>query len=128
MFDAFLQVIRNCSQTRDAQMRAASLLAAVLALSAMPTARADEPSFTLIIQNHKFEPERTEVPAGQKFRLVVKNLDSTAEEFESRDLKREKMIAGGREAMVMLGPLDAGTYRFTGEYHEATAKGVLVAK
>ncbi|MCX7384577.1 MAG: cupredoxin domain-containing protein [Alphaproteobacteria bacterium] len=98
-------------------------------LAALPApAHAEDPTFTLVIRNHLFEPARLEVPANAKFRLVVKNMDPTAEEFESKELKREKVIAGGTEAVILLGPLKPGTYRFVGEYHEATAKGVLVAK
>lgn len=110
-----------------ANMLLAALPAMMLASLPAP-ARAEDPSFTLVIRNHVFEPARIEVPANAKFRLLVKNMDSTAEEFESKDLKREKVIAGGAEAVILLGPLKPGTYRFVGEYHEATAKGVLVAK
>ena len=102
-------------------------LAAALALLALP-AIAEEPSFTLLIRNHRFEPASLEVPAGQKIQLIIKNLDASAEEFDSKSLKREKIIAGGREAVVMIGPLTAGRYPFVGEYHEDTAKGEIVAK
>ena len=102
--------------------------ATLLAVFAVPQARAEDPSFTLVIKDHKFEPAQIEVPAGQKIQLLVKNMDATAEEFDSSDLKREKVIAPGKEAIIYVGPLKAGTYRFVGEYHEATAKGVLIAK
>lgn len=105
----------------------AVLLAA--ALGAIPAAyAADELTFTLTIENHKFSPEELVVPAGKKFKLLVKNLDATAEEFESHDLKREKVIAGKTQAALTLGPLKAGTYKFVGEYNEKTAKGRIVAK
>ncbi len=104
-----------------------ALAAAVLSVTAPPV-RADEPTFTLTIRDHRFEPAQLEVPAGVKFQLVVKNLDATAEEFDSKDLKREKVIAAGKSGIINLGPLNPGTYRYVGEYHEATAKGELVAK
>ena len=97
--------------------------------TALPSAQAaDEAVFTLTIQDHRFSPEELQVPAGKKFKLVVKNQDATAEEFESHDLKREKVIAGKSEATLVLGPLKPGTYKFVGEYNEKTAKGRLVAK
>ncbi len=102
--------------------------AATLALLAMPPAQAADPTFTVVIKDHMFEPARIEVPAGQKIQLIVKNMDTTAEEFDSPELKREKVIAAGKEATIYLGPLKPGTYRFVGEYHGATAKGELVAK
>jgi plastocyanin len=97
-----------------------------LLLSA-PT-HAQDPSYTLTIKDHRFEPAQLLVPAGKKIRLLVRNQDSTAEEFESHDLKREKIIPGNSEATITIGPLKPGVYRFVGEFHESTAKGSIVAK
>jgi hypothetical protein len=83
---------------------------------------------TLIIRDHRFEPAVLEIPAGKKVRLVVKNLDPTPEEFDSAALNREKVIAGGGEGAIWIGPLDAGAYDFIGEYHADTAKGQVIAK
>ena len=68
------------------------------------------------------------VPVGQKIKLVVENRDATPEEFESKDLSREKVIPGKTSATIFIGPLKAGSYKFFGEYNEKTAKGVIVAK
>ena len=46
----------------------------------------------LIIKDHKFEPEILELPASEKIRITVHNKDNTIEEFESIDLKREKIV------------------------------------
>lgn len=89
---------------------------------------AQELSYSVTISDHRFQPSELSVPAGKKFKLVVKNLDPTAEEFESHDLKREKLIPGRSEATLILGPLKPGTYKFVGEFHEGTAKGSLVVK
>lgn len=96
-------------------------------LFATPALAAD-PDFTLTIKDHRFEPAELRVPAGKKIRLLVKNLDPTAEEFESHDLKREKVIPGRSETTFTIGPLKPGTYKFVGEFHESTAKGSLIAK
>jgi high-affinity iron transporter len=106
-------------------------VAAALALAALvataPAARAeDAPAITF--HNHRFEPSRIEVPAHVKFKLMVKNTDDTADEFESTDLNREKLVAPGQTITVFLGPLDPGEYKFFGDFHQDTAKGVLVAK
>jgi hypothetical protein len=89
---------------------------------------AGEPEFRLVIENHRFTPDRLEVPAGQKVKLVVENRDSTPEEFESHSLKREKVIPGKSTASIFVGPLKAGEYKFFGEFNEKTAHGVLVAR
>ena len=82
----------------------------------------------LTIKDHKFTPATIEAPAGQKFKLVVKNEDATPEEFESHDLKREKVIPGGGEVTVMLGPLKPGSYGFFGDFNPKTAQGQLIVK
>ena len=95
---------------------------------ASPAARADEDVYTLVLKDHRFEPSQVEVPAGRKVRLVIRNLDTTTEEFDSHDLHVEKLIPGGKEGSTSIGPLDAGGYDFIGEFHSETARGRIVAK
>lgn len=89
---------------------------------------AGEPEFTLVIKNHRFAPAEITVPAGTKVKLIVDNQDPTPEEFESHALNREKVIPGNTKAAIFVGPLKPGSYDFVGEFHEATAKGKLIAK
>jgi Cupredoxin-like domain len=104
--------------------------AAALALMSVmaPAPAADPPSYTLTIRQHRFEPTELEIPAGQKIALVVKNLDTTPEEFESLELHREKVVAGGGEITVYIGPLKPGRYEFFGDFNPDTARGHLIAK
>jgi heme/copper-type cytochrome/quinol oxidase subunit 2 len=99
---------------------------AVLLTTAPEVQAADPPTVTL--RNHRFEPPHLEVPANVKFRLQVKNADDTADEFESTDLNREKLVSPGQTITVFLGPLDPGEYKFFGDFHQDTARGVLIAK
>lgn len=103
------------------------MLALTATLVSAP-ALAQEATFSISIKDHRFEPAELQVPAGKKIKLLVKNLDSTPEEFESHDLKREKVIKGNSQATINIGPLKAGSYKFVGEYNEKTAKGVIIAK
>jgi len=109
--------------------RAFPLLLAVAfaAFAAAPVFAADD-EFKLVIQDHKFDPAELTVPAGKKLKLVVENRDATPEEFESKSLNREKVIAGKATATINIGPLKPGSYPFVGEYNEKTAKGVIIAK
>lgn len=84
--------------------------------------------YSLTIKNHKFSPETITIPANAKVKLIVKNLDSTPEEFESDKLHREKVIQGNGQAVIFIGPLNPGTYPFIGEFHESTAKGQIIVK
>ena len=104
------------------------LLASALIAVAPLAAAADTPEFTLTIKDHTFSPAELTVPAGQKVRLKVVNADPTPEEFESHELKREKVIPGGATAIIVVGPLKAGTYPFFGEFNPKTAQGKLIAK
>lgn len=82
----------------------------------------------IVIKEHHFVPSEIEVPANTKIRLVIENQDDTIEEFDSADLKREKVIAGNSNAAIILAPLKPGEYKFCGEFHAETAQGVLVVK
>ena len=101
---------------------------ALLILSASFAAFGAGDEFRLVIERHRFTPERIEVPAGRKVKLVVENRDATPEEFESHALNREKVIPGKSSATIFIGPLKPGEYAFVGEFNEKTAKGVIVAK
>ena len=100
-------------------------LTAVLSLGALP-ASAQEMSIT--IKNHKFQPAELKVPANKRITLTVINDDATPEEFESKKLKVEKVIPGKSKAVVRFGPLAPGRYDFVGEFHEDSAKGVVIAE
>ena len=106
-----------------------SRIAASLLLAASFGAfAAGEPEFNIAIEGHKFTPDRLEVPAGKKVKLIVDNKDATPEEFESSTLKIEKVIPGKSKATIFVGPLKPGEYKFAGEFNEKTAQGVIVAK
>ena len=99
------------------------LLAALL----LPlTAHAED--YMLTIKDHQFQPSELTIPAGTKIKLRIENQDATPEEFDSYALDREKVITGHSSATIFIGPLDAGRYPFIGEFHSATAQGVIIAQ
>lgn len=97
-------------------------------LSTSPAISADMPSFTIMIKDHRFLPPETSVPAGKRIELVIENQDPTPEEFESNDLRREKIVPPKGKVSVYVGPLPAGVYGFFGEFNPKTAQGKLIAK
>ena len=101
------------------------LLAGLLA--GVSQARAED-VLQLEFRQHRFVPDHIVVPANVKFKLMVKNNDDTADEFESVDLNREKLVTPGQTVTVFLGPLSPGSYKFFGDFHQDTAQGVMVAK
>jgi plastocyanin domain-containing protein len=102
----------------------AGLAAALVLIPA--AARADD--LTLTLKDHKFSPSEIKVPANKRVKLTVVNDDPTPEEFDSPDLKVEKVIPGKSKGIVRIGPLKPGHYKFIGEYHESSAKGVVIAE
>jgi high-affinity iron transporter len=107
------------------------LSAAVLLLGLLAggtQAQAEDVAVQLAFTQHRFVPDHLVVPANVKFRVMVKNNDDTADEFESVDLNREKLVPPGQTITVFLGPLSAGQYKFFGDFHQDTAQGVMVAK
>jgi len=99
------------------------LLALVLLIPGLAPG-ADE-DILLVIRNHRFEPAELHVPAGKKIKLIVDNQDSTAEEFESYALNREKVVPAHSRVPIFVGPLALGRYPFFGEFHQQTAQGVI---
>jgi hypothetical protein len=86
------------------------------------------PEFEIEIRNHLFQPDILTIPAGTKVKLVIYNRDPTPEEFESYELNREKVIPGGRRAIVFIGPLAPGKYPFFGEFNPQTALGTIIVE
>ncbi|MBN9281454.1 MAG: cupredoxin domain-containing protein [Hyphomicrobium denitrificans] len=107
----------------------ASILAAsALQLVALSAHAAEELEIEIKIKDHKFDPAAIKLQAGQRAKLIVKNLDPTPEEFESNDIGFEKIIAGNSEATFRVKPLEPGTYIFFGEFHMDTALGHILVE
>jgi plastocyanin len=111
-------------------MNRSLLLVAMLAivLGTVAAAAADPSEIALVIEQNRFQPELIKVKAGAPFVLVITNKDKGPEEFESKDLRIEKVIPGGKTLRLRMPALKPGSYDFVGEYHEKTAKGRIVAE
>ena len=109
-------------------MRSTLVLAGLAACFALAPAAVRAQDLTLTIKDHKFTPSEIKVPANKRVQLTVVNDDTTPEEFDSHALKVEKVVPGKSKGIVRIGPLKPGRYPFVGEYHESTAKGVVIAE
>ena len=101
------------------------LLCLALSLFA-PAAGAATDEYVIEIRNHLFYPSELIIPSGVRVKLRIVNTDDTAEEFESFELNREKVIRGNRSGIVFIGPLRAGEYPFFGEFYPKTAQGKII--
>jgi len=103
-------------------------LSAAILMMLASSAFAATPVFEIEIHNHLFQPDAIVIPANTKVKLIVYNRDPTPEEFESYELNREKVIMGGRKAIIFIGPLPPGEYPFFGEFNPQTALGKIVVE
>ncbi len=110
-------------------MRAPLALLLSGALLALPGAHAEELlSYKLTARDGRFEPASLEVPAGRRFKIVIENAGKGPIEFESRDLKQEKVLGPGATSFVVINALKPGEYRFFDDFHPATGQGRVVVK
>ena len=109
-------------------MRNLITLITLAALVTLSPAAARANDYVVTIKDHKFTPTEITIPANKRVQLTVVNDDPTPEEFESHEMKVEKVIPGKSKAVVRIGPLKPGRYPFVGEFHEATAKGTVIAE
>ncbi|MFV9876147.1 MAG: cupredoxin domain-containing protein [Rickettsiales endosymbiont of Dermacentor nuttalli] len=84
--------------------------------------------FVINLQNRIFTPSHITIPPNTKVKLIINNLDDSVEEFESTDLKKERLIPANSMISTTIGPLAPGIYNFVGEFHKDTAHGKIEVK
>jgi len=104
-----------------------ALLCAVLAIAASAFAADELAVYVLVARDGVFEPATIEVPAGKRFKIDISNAGKGPMEFESRELKQEKVLAAGARSSIVINGLKPGTYAFFDDFHPDT-KGRIVAK
>ena len=108
---------------------AAILLAALFLVSGAANSRADEePVFRIEFKDGNIAPERLAVPANRRFRLLLLNKGDTPAEFESNELRKEKVLAPRTTSILVFRNLDPGEYPFFDDFHPDAPKAVLIAK
>jgi hypothetical protein len=106
-------------------MKIVFVIAASFALS---TAALAQSPIEVHLKNHRFTPSTIKVKANQPNVIMLYNDDDTADEFDSSSLKVEKVVPGHAKGAVRLRALAPGKYPFMGEFHAATAQGVVIAE
>ena len=104
------------------------LIAAFFAFAPVVALAEEMPVYKLVAKDGAFEPATIEVAAGKKFKIEISNEGKGPMEFESRDLKQEKVLAAGAKSSVVVNALKPGTYTFFDEYKPDAPKGKIVAK
>jgi len=102
---------------------------AFLALFSGAAALAEEdPVFTIKFADGKIDPPVVEVPANRRFKLILQNEGTTPVEFESNELRREKVLGAGTSSFIIIKRLDPGEYQFFDDFHLDTAPAKLIAR
>lgn len=83
---------------------------------------------TLDMRDGVFTPATLVVPAGQKIKIIVRNVGASAAEFESVALRKEKVLAPGAQSFIVIAPLRAGRYTFFDDFHLNMPEGVIIAR
>jgi hypothetical protein len=103
--------------------------AAVAFMAFVWAAAAAEPvTLQVALKDHRFLPAELNAPSKQPIVIEVSNQDATPAEFESKQLRVEKVVAGNSKITVQVRPLVPGRYRFFDDYHEETTEGFLTVK
>ena len=87
----------------------------------------DLPAYLVEMKDGQLIPKTLIVPAKQKFRIIVRNIGRKPAEFESNQLRQEKILYMGTESVVLTMPLSAGTYDYFDDFTPG-AKGRIIAK
>ena len=107
-------------------MRRALLLGSLL-LSGAALA-APLPTYELTLQDGHFIPPQLAVKAGERFKIVLRNLGQGPAEFESTPLRVEKVLSPGVTTFVVIHPLTPGRYPFFDEFNPQLPEGSILAE
>jgi hypothetical protein len=89
---------------------------------------ANTTQYHLTLENNIFTPSELTIPVNEKVKLIIYNKDKTAEEFDSFDLNREKVLFPNKKTTIFIGPLSSGQYEYFGEYNPGTARGMIIVE
>jgi hypothetical protein len=117
----------NESMVLIASRRAAAALLVSAVLAGSGVAQAQDAVVHITVKNHRFEPAEPRAPANRPITIRVRNLDSTAMEFESVRLRVEKVVAPNSDGVINVRALSPGRYEFFDDFHKQT-RGTLVVE
>ncbi|MDB5650324.1 MAG: hypothetical protein JWL62_1844 [Hyphomicrobiales bacterium] len=100
----------------------------LLGLSAPGVRAAEDPVFRIEFKDGAMSPREIEVPANTRIKLDLVNTGETPAEFESTELRKEKVIAPKSSGSLIIRTLAPGRYEFFDDFHPGSPPAVLIAK
>src|SRR5579863_8884488 len=76
--------------------------------------------FEIKAEGGRFNPAQLEVAPNQPFKVHVTSAEKTPIEFESFELRRERVVRPGETITVNMPGLSPGTYKFFDDFHRDT--------
>ena len=73
-------------------------------------------------------PPVLKVPAKTPIRIKISNTGTEPVEFESTQLRKEKVLAPGASSVVVIAPLKPGKYTFFDDFHLSHQAGEIIAE
>jgi hypothetical protein len=103
------------------------VVVALVSLAGAASAADGPPEIPLTIDKNQFQPNEVKVKANTPFVLVITNKSAKAAEFESKDLRVEKVVPAGKTVNVRIRALKPGAYPFLDDFNKQ-ATGRIVAE
>ena len=88
---------------------------------------AEKYTVELEMKDGELIPRILEVPAKTIIRIKITNTGTEPAEFESIQLRKEKVLAPGANSVVVIAPLKPGRYTFFDDFHLSHPHGEIVA-
>jgi hypothetical protein len=85
------------------------------------------PTYELSLQDGRFIPPQLAVKAGERFKIVLRNLGQ-ARPNSSTPLRVEKVLSPGVTTFVVIHPLTPGRYPFFDEFNPQLPEGSILAE
>jgi hypothetical protein len=89
---------------------------------------AEDPVFRIEFKDGTMSPREIEVPANTRIKLDLVNAGDTPAEFESTELRKEKVLAPHSSSSLIIRTLAPGRYEFFDDFHPGSPPAVLIAK
>lgn len=103
-------------------------LLALAAFAGAPARAAEDPTFRIEFKDGEMSPREIVVPANTRIRLELVNLGETPAEFESLELKKEKVLAPKSSSVLVIRTLAPGRYDFFDDFRPGQPPAVLIAR
>lgn len=87
----------------------------------------DMPVYKIEFNDGQITPLFLEVAANQPFKIELFNIGKSPIEFESLELRKEKVLSPGTQSFIVIRRLAPGEYKFFDDFHLDAPHAVIRA-